>query len=57
MSSVSKRHNVGKCTEFYMGYIRFNATFNGNNVECFKKSSTTVFQMLPCGECYENDYT
>jgi hypothetical protein len=28
-----------------------------NNTECLKKSFTMVFQMLLCGECYENVYT
>jgi hypothetical protein len=27
------------------------------NTGCFKKSSIIVFQMLLCGECYENIYT
>jgi hypothetical protein len=30
---------------------------SSGNVECFKKSFTMVFQMLLCGECYENVYT
>jgi hypothetical protein len=28
-----------------------------NNKGCFKKSFTLMFQMLLCGECYENVYT
>jgi hypothetical protein len=28
-------------------------TFTGN-ARCLKNSFTVVFQMLPCGECYEN---
>jgi hypothetical protein len=28
-----------------------------SNVGCFKKRFTMVFQMLLCGECYENIYT
>jgi hypothetical protein len=27
------------------------------NTGCFKNSFTMAFQMLPCGECYENVYT
>jgi hypothetical protein len=55
MNTVLSRHNVEKYTEFYLGKLRFNVTSTGN-AECFTKSFTMVFQMLLCGECYENVY-
>jgi hypothetical protein len=38
------------------GHVQFNVTFTGN-AACFKKSFIMLFQMLLCGECYENVYT
>jgi hypothetical protein len=49
-------HQCSKHTEFYIGYLKFNVTSFGN-AGCFKKSYAMAFQMLPCGECYENTYT
>jgi hypothetical protein len=56
MYSVLNGYNVAKHTEFYLEHLRFNVTSPGN-ARCFKKSFTTVLQMLLCGECYENVYT
>jgi hypothetical protein len=56
MYSVLNYHNVAKYIEFYLGYIRFNAT-STSNAGCFKNSFTMAFQMLLCGECYESVYT
>jgi hypothetical protein len=44
-----------KYTKIYMRYLQFKITSTGNTA-CLKKSFTIVFQMLPCGECYENVY-
>jgi hypothetical protein len=48
-------HNVAK-HRVLPGWLRFNATSTGN-AGCFKKCFTMVFQMLLCGECYENVQT
>jgi hypothetical protein len=56
MCSVLDCDNVAKHTEFYLGWLRFNVTSNGNE-GCFKKSCTVIFKMLLCGECYGNVYT
>jgi hypothetical protein len=53
MYSVLNCHNVARHTEFYLGLLRFNVTSTGN-AGCFKRSFTLVFQMLLCGEYYEN---
>jgi hypothetical protein len=50
--SVLNCHNVAKHTEFCLTFIG-----NAGNAGCFKKSFTSVFQMLLCGECYGNVYT
>jgi hypothetical protein len=42
MYSVLNCHNVAEHTEFYLGYLRFNATSTGN-AGCLKKSVTMVF--------------
>jgi hypothetical protein len=55
MNSVLNCHNVARHTKFYLGYVGFNVAFTGN-AGCLKKSFM-VFQMLLCGECYENIYT
>jgi hypothetical protein len=49
-------HNVGKRTEFILEWLRFNLT-STSTAGCLKKPFTVVFQMLLCGECYENVYT
>jgi hypothetical protein len=49
-------HNVANHPEFCLGWLLFNVTFTGN-AGCFKNNFTVVFQMLLCGECYENVYT
>jgi hypothetical protein len=36
MYSVLNCHNIAKHTEFYLGKLRFNATFTGN-AGCLKK--------------------
>jgi hypothetical protein len=54
MYSVLKYHYLAKDTEFYFGQLRLNMTSTGNE-GCLKKNFTRVFQMLLCGECYEND--
>jgi hypothetical protein len=56
MYNVFYCHYVAKHNEFYLGWLRLDATSNGN-IGYFKKSFTIVFQMLLCGECYENVYT
>jgi hypothetical protein len=56
MCSVLNCHNVAKHIEFYLRLFQFNVTSTGNAGR-FKKSFTIVFQMLLCGECYENVYT
>jgi hypothetical protein len=56
MYSVLNYYTVAKHTEFYLGLLRFSVTCTGN-AGCFKKRPTVVFQMLLCGECYENVYT
>jgi hypothetical protein len=56
MHSVLSCHYVLKDTEFYLGYLRFKLTFTGN-AGCYRKSFTMVFQMLLCGERFENVYT
>jgi hypothetical protein len=53
MYSVLDCHNVGKHAEFYLGLLRFNMASTGN-AGYFKNSFTMLFQMLLCGECYEN---
>jgi hypothetical protein len=45
MYSGLNSHNVAKHAEYYLGYLRFSVTSNGN-AECFEKSFTMVFQML-----------
>jgi hypothetical protein len=56
MYSVLNCHSVAKHTEFYLGQLRFNVTSTGN-AGSFKKNFTVVFQILLCGEGYENVYT
>jgi hypothetical protein len=56
MCSVLNCHNVAKHTEFYLRELRFNVNYTDNG-GCFKRSFTTIFQMLLCGECYENIHT
>jgi hypothetical protein len=38
------------------GIVSFNVTSTGNS-GCFRKSFAMVFQMLLCGESFENVYT
>jgi hypothetical protein len=45
--------NIAKHSDFYMELLRFKVTSTGN-AGCFKKSFIIIFQMLLCGECYEN---
>jgi uncharacterized membrane protein (DUF373 family) len=56
MYSVFNCHTVAKHTEFYLRKLRFKVTSTGN-AGGFKKSFTTVFEMLLCSECYENVHT
>jgi hypothetical protein len=53
--TVLSCRNVAEHTEFYLEQLRFNVTSTGT-AGCFRKSFTTVFQMLLCGERYENVY-
>jgi hypothetical protein len=41
MLSVLKCHNVAKCTEFYLGQLRFNVTSIAN-AGSFKNNFTTL---------------
>jgi hypothetical protein len=45
MYSVLKCHNKAKYTEFYLEYLRFIVTSNGNAGR-FKNSFTMIFQMF-----------
>jgi hypothetical protein len=56
MHSILKYRNIAKHAKFCLGYLWFNVTSPGN-ARCFKSSFSMVFQMLLCGECYENIYT
>jgi hypothetical protein len=56
MCSALNYHNVANYTNFYLGLLRFNVTSTGN-AGCLKKRFTMIFQMLLCGECFENVYT
>jgi hypothetical protein len=56
MYSVLNCHNAVKYTKFYLRLLRFDVTFTGN-AGYFKNIFTMLFQMLLCGEWYENVYT
>jgi hypothetical protein len=53
MYSVLNCHNVAKHAEFCLGYLQFNVT-SIRDSGCFKNGFIVVFQLLLCGECYEN---
>jgi hypothetical protein len=56
MRSVLNYKDVAKYTEFYLGQLgSMWLPLVMQNVS--KKSFTVLFQMLLCGECYENVYT
>jgi hypothetical protein len=54
--SILNCHNVAKHVKFYMWQLWFIVASTGS-VERFKKSFTILFQILLCGEYYENVYT